>query len=40
MELARILAGHPHFSIGLVTSDKWAGKRLVPTLPSRGPPRT
>ena len=28
MELARILASHPHFSLGLVTSDKWAGKRL------------
>jgi len=28
MELARILASHPHFSLGLVTSDKWTGKRL------------
>ena len=28
MELARILASHPNFSLGLVTSDKWAGKRL------------
>ncbi len=28
MELARILASHPLFSITLVTSDKWAGKRL------------
>jgi len=28
MELARILASHPHFSLELVTSDKWAGKRL------------
>ena len=28
MELARILARHPNFTLGLVTSDKWAGKRL------------
>jgi N-acetyl-gamma-glutamyl-phosphate reductase len=28
MELARILASHPRFSLGLVTSDKWAGKSL------------
>jgi N-acetyl-gamma-glutamyl-phosphate reductase len=28
MELARILASHPHFSLRLVTSDKWTGKLL------------
>src|SRR5512141_1259523 len=28
MELARILASHPYFGLSLVTSDKWAGKRL------------
>jgi N-acetyl-gamma-glutamyl-phosphate reductase len=28
MELARILASHPHFTLALVTSDKWSGKRL------------
>jgi N-acetyl-gamma-glutamyl-phosphate reductase len=28
MELARILGSHPHFSLRLVTTDKWAGKRL------------
>ena len=28
MELARILASHPYFSLRLVTSDKWTGRRL------------
>jgi N-acetyl-gamma-glutamyl-phosphate reductase, common form len=37
MELARILACHPQFSIGLVTSDKWAGKRLGERLAVTGP---
>ena len=37
MELARILAGHPHFSIGLVTSAKWAGKRLGAHIAIAGP---
>jgi hypothetical protein len=36
MELARILASHPYFSLGLVTSDKWAGKRSVPVHAGRG----
>ena len=30
MELARILAAHPSFTLSLVTTDKWQGKRLGP----------
>ena len=37
MELARILASHPYFSLGLVTSDKWAGKRLGDRIPVAAP---
>lgn len=36
MELARILASHPGFALCLVTSDKWAGKRLGQRLPIGG----
>jgi N-acetyl-gamma-glutamyl-phosphate reductase len=28
MEIARILARHPNFSIGFASTDKWAGKKL------------
>ncbi|MGA7743568.1 MAG: N-acetyl-gamma-glutamyl-phosphate reductase [Polyangia bacterium] len=37
MELARILASHPYLSLGLVTSDKWTGKRLGDRLAVAGP---
>jgi N-acetyl-gamma-glutamyl-phosphate reductase len=37
MELARILASHPAFSLVVVTSDKWQGKRLGDRLPLAGP---
>ena len=37
MELARILASHPYFGLVLVTSDKWAGKRLGDCLAIGGP---
>ena len=33
MELARLLAGHPRFSLTLATSDRWAGKKLGHALP-------
>jgi N-acetyl-gamma-glutamyl-phosphate reductase len=36
MELGRILASHPAFSLVLVTSDKWQGKRLGDRLPVAG----
>ncbi|HXU84129.1 MAG TPA: N-acetyl-gamma-glutamyl-phosphate reductase, partial [Polyangia bacterium] len=28
VELTRLLARHPHFALKLVTTDRWAGKRL------------
>src|SRR6185312_711086 len=37
MELARILAGHPGFSLALAVSDKWAGDLLGDRLPFGGP---
>jgi N-acetyl-gamma-glutamyl-phosphate reductase len=36
MELARLLANHPRFTLGLAVSDKWAGDRLGDRLPLRG----
>ncbi|HEX7508911.1 MAG TPA: N-acetyl-gamma-glutamyl-phosphate reductase [Polyangia bacterium] len=37
MELARILAAHPHFSLSMVTTDKWEGKRLGQFVAVNGP---
>ncbi|HEY6475319.1 MAG TPA: N-acetyl-gamma-glutamyl-phosphate reductase [Polyangia bacterium] len=40
MELARLLATHPRFSLRLAVSDKWAGDALGDRLPLGGPPST
>jgi N-acetyl-gamma-glutamyl-phosphate reductase len=40
MELARLLAGHPRFSLRLGVSDKWAGVALGDRLPFGGPSST
>ena len=37
MELARILSSHPMFSLSMVTTDKWQGRRLGDRLPLAGP---
>src|SRR5256885_13389228 len=37
MELARLLAGHPRFSLALAVSDKWAGDTVGDRLPFAGP---
>jgi N-acetyl-gamma-glutamyl-phosphate reductase len=37
MELARILAAHPRFSVALAVSDKWAGELVGDRLPFAGP---
>jgi N-acetyl-gamma-glutamyl-phosphate reductase len=36
MELARILARHPSFSLSFVTTDRWTGKKLGQRLPVSG----
>jgi N-acetyl-gamma-glutamyl-phosphate reductase len=40
MELARLLAAHPRFSLQLGVSDKWAGETLGDRLPMGGPSST
>jgi len=37
MELARLLVGHPRFSLALAVSDKWAGDTVGDRLPFAGP---
>jgi N-acetyl-gamma-glutamyl-phosphate reductase len=37
MELARLIAGHPSFSLALAVSDKWAGDTVGDRLPFGGP---
>src|SRR5215831_5431523 len=37
MELARLVAGHPHFSLALAVSDKWAGEAVGDRLAFAGP---
>jgi N-acetyl-gamma-glutamyl-phosphate reductase len=37
MELARILASHPDFSLSLATTDRWQGKRLGDRVTINGP---
>jgi N-acetyl-gamma-glutamyl-phosphate reductase len=38
IELARLLARHPQFALRLVTSDRWAGRRLGQQIPLFGAP--
>ena len=37
MEMARLVANHPHFQLALAVSDKWAGELVGERLPVGGP---